>query len=90
MVQPPDKYSMKRKFLKGLPEDLVKNLLKSRHVSAEHTSLATLLCEVKAMESSLQAFQNYKSDHAERATTLRNSSNSNSHSTSHNQMLPVI
>ena len=53
---------MKRKFLKGLPE----NLLKSRCVSAEHTSLTTLLREVKAMESSLQAFQNYKSDCAKR------------------------
>ena len=30
MVQPPDKYSMMRKFLKGLPEDLVENLLKSQ------------------------------------------------------------
>ena len=30
MVQPPDEYSMKRKFLKGLPEDLVENLLKCR------------------------------------------------------------
>jgi hypothetical protein len=29
MVQPPDKYSMKRKFLQGLPKDLVENLLKS-------------------------------------------------------------
>ena len=69
---PPDKYSMKRKFLKGLPEDLIKNLLKSRCVSAEHTSLTTLLHEVKAMESSLQAFQNYKSDRAERPTAPRN------------------
>ena len=79
MVQPPDKYSMKRKFLKELPEDLVENLLKSRHVSVEHTSLTTLLREVKAMESLLQAFQNYKSDHAKRLTTSRNTSNSNSH-----------
>jgi hypothetical protein len=29
MVQPPDKYLMKRKFLKGLPKDLIENLLKS-------------------------------------------------------------
>ena len=90
MVQPPDEYSMKRKFLKGLSEDLIENLLKSRHVSAEHTSLTTLLCEVKVMESLLQAFQNYKSDRAERLTTLRNTSNSNSHGTSNNQMLRVV
>ena len=90
MVQPPDKYSMKRKFLKGLPEDLVKNLLKSRRVSAEHASLTTLLREVKAMESSLQAFQNYKSDHAERLTAPRNTSNSNSHNSSNNRTLRVV
>ena len=90
MVQPPDEYSMKRKFLKGLPEDLVENLLKSRCVSAEHTSLTTLLREVKAMESSLQAFQNYKSDYAERPTAPRNTSNSNSHNTSNNQTPRVI
>jgi hypothetical protein len=49
MVQPPDEYSMKRKFLQGLPEDIVENLLKSRRVSAEHTSMDKLLREVKAM-----------------------------------------
>ena len=90
MVQPPDEYSMKRKFLKGLLKDLVKNLLKSRCVSAEHTSLTTLLCEVKAKESLLQAFQNYKSDCAERPTTSRNTSNSNSHNISNNQTPRVV
>ena len=62
MVQPPDEYSMKRKFLNGLPEDLVENLLKARQVSAEHTSISKLLCKVKAMESSSQAFHNYRSE----------------------------
>ena len=62
MVQPPDKYSLKRKFIEGLPEDLVENLLKLCHVSAEHTPLNRLLEEVKAMESFIQAYQNYKSD----------------------------
>ena len=90
MVQPPDEYSMKRKFLKGLPKDLVKNLLKSRCVSAEHTSMTTLLHEVKVMESSLPAFQNYKIDCAERPTTLRNTRNSNFHSTSNNQTPRVV
>src|ERR1700729_3086394 len=71
MVQPPDKYSLKRKFIEGLPEDLVENLLKSRRVSAEHTPLNRLLEEVKAMESSIQAYQNYKSDRQERSTTQK-------------------
>ena len=90
MVQPPDEYSMKRKFLKGLPEDLVENLLKSRRPSAEHTSPTTLLCEVKAMESSLQAFQNYKRDRAERLTAPRNNSNSNSQNTSNNRTPRIV
>ena len=54
MVQPPDKYSLKQKFIEGLPEDLVENLLKSRCISAEHTPLNKLLEKVKAMESSIQ------------------------------------
>src|SRR6202050_4946631 len=71
MVQPPDKYSLKRKFLEGLPEDLVENLLKLCCVSAEHTPLNRLLEEVKAMESSIQAYQNYKSDRQEQSTTQK-------------------
>ena len=62
MVQPPDKYSMKRKFLGGLPNNLVENLFKSHSVTAEHTPIEKLLREVKAMESSIQAIQNYRSD----------------------------
>jgi hypothetical protein len=62
MVQPPNKYSLNRKFIEGLPEDLIENLLKSCHMSAEHIPLNRLLEEVKAMESSIQAYQNYKSD----------------------------
>ena len=42
------------------------------------------------MESSLQAFQNYKSDCAERQTAPRNTSNSNSHNASNNQTPRVI
>ena len=71
MVQPPDEYSMKRKFLQGLPDDLVENLLKSRRVSAEHTSIEKLLREVKAMESSIQAYHNYKNERSERSVVLR-------------------
>src|ERR1700683_3279892 len=65
MVQPPDKYSMKRKFLKGLPEDIVEGLLKVRHMSAEHASMVRILHEVKVMESSIQAYHNYKSERQE-------------------------
>src|SRR6202050_2365617 len=71
MVQPTNKYSLKRKFIEGLPEDLVENLLRSHRVSVEHTPLNRLLEEVKAMESSIQAYQNYKSDQQERSTTQK-------------------
>jgi hypothetical protein len=50
---------MKRKFLDGLPDDLIKNVFKARRVSAEHTPIHQLLKEVKAMESVIQAYQNY-------------------------------
>ena len=51
--------TLKRKFLDGLPDDLVENLFKARRVSAEHTPIHQLLREVKAMESAIQAYQNY-------------------------------
>jgi len=38
MVIPPDEYSMKKKFLKGLPIDMIDHLLKTRWVTAKHTS----------------------------------------------------
>ena len=62
MVQRPDEYPMKRKFLGGLPDDLIKNLFKLHCVTAEHTPIDKRLGEVKAMESSIQAIQNYRSD----------------------------
>ena len=69
MVQPPDKYSMKRIFLDGLPNDLVENLFKARRVSAEHTPIHRLLREVKAMESAIQAYQNYRSERSDKPST---------------------
>jgi hypothetical protein len=59
MVQPPDEYLMKRKFLDGLPNNLVKNPFKARCVSVEHMPIHQLLKEVKVMESAIQAHQNY-------------------------------
>ena len=81
MVQPPDEYSFKRDFLKGLPQDLVENLMKSRRVSAEHTPIDILLEEVKAMESNLQAVENHRQsrrddgNHSRSNTTHANNNN---------------
>src|SRR5216684_8444973 len=60
MVQRPDEYSFKRDFLRGLPQELVENLMKSRRLSAEHTPMDVLLDEVKAMESNLKAVKNHR------------------------------
>src|ERR1700683_1911202 len=38
-------------------------------MSAEHTSMARILHEVKAMESSIQAYHNYKSERQEQSST---------------------
>src|ERR1700720_4527177 len=62
IAQTADEYSMQRKFLGGLPDDLVENLFQSCCVTAEHTPIDKLVCEVKAMESSIQAIQNYRSN----------------------------
>ncbi|KIM85631.1 hypothetical protein PILCRDRAFT_5303 [Piloderma croceum F 1598] len=99
MVQTPDEYSMKRKFLEGLPDDLVENLFKSRRVSAEHTSLSKLLREVKAMESSIQAYHNYRNEQSERlnvpkstgstSTPQPNTSNNRTNRVSNREATPV-
>ncbi|KIK14944.1 hypothetical protein PISMIDRAFT_16895 [Pisolithus microcarpus 441] len=52
MVQLPDEYSMKRKFVNGLPLPIAEGVLKSRGVSAEHTPMDQILIEVQRMETS--------------------------------------
>jgi hypothetical protein len=54
MVERPDGYTMRRRFLEGLPHELVDNIVKSRGVSAEHSSMAELLEEARKMESALK------------------------------------
>jgi hypothetical protein len=90
MVQPPDEYSMKRKFLRGLPEDIVENLLKSRRVSAEHTSMDKLLHEVKAMERSIQAYHNYRNERHERPSISGTTKPSGTTTTTNNTRVPHV
>ncbi|KIK10985.1 hypothetical protein PISMIDRAFT_19899 [Pisolithus microcarpus 441] len=59
MVQPPDEYSMKRKFVNGLPLPIAEGVLKSRGVSAEHTPMDQILIEVQRMESALKLINNH-------------------------------
>jgi len=62
MVVPPDEYSMKKKFLKGLPIDMIDHLLKTRRITTEHTLFDVILEEAKAMECSTQSFNLYKKE----------------------------
>jgi hypothetical protein len=57
MVNRPDDYSMRRDYLKGLPHDIVKQLYKSRGISAEHSSKEEMLDAVKQIESAIQFVQ---------------------------------
>ena len=71
MVRRPDNYTFKRKFLLGLPHELVEKLYTSRRVTAEHTPLNRLLHEVKAMESSMQAVERHKHVRQQQLQQLR-------------------
>ncbi|KIK20524.1 hypothetical protein PISMIDRAFT_12904 [Pisolithus microcarpus 441] len=59
MVQLPDEYSMKRKFINGLPLPIAEGVLKSRGVLAEHTPMDQILIEVQRMESALKLINNH-------------------------------
>ena len=89
MVQPPDEYSFKRDFLKGLPQELVENLMKSRRVSAEHTPLEILLEEVKAMESNLQAVENHRHSRREEGGNTRHSQTNSAQNNITNNSRPI-
>ncbi|KAH7917304.1 hypothetical protein BV22DRAFT_1052531 [Leucogyrophana mollusca] len=51
MVQQPDEYTFRRRFLDGLPHALVEDVLKTRGISAEYSRIEDILREVKAMEN---------------------------------------
>ena len=55
MVQPPDDYSFKRKYIRGLPHSLVKSILEARGISAEHSTIEEILEEVQQMETAQKA-----------------------------------
>ena len=59
MVEPPDSYSFRRKYLGGLPQTIVKMALEVRGISAEHSSIEEILDEVKRVESAQKALNLY-------------------------------
>ena len=59
MVQPPNEYSIRRKFINGLPMSIVEGVVKSRGISAEHSPMEQILVEVQRMESVLKMINNH-------------------------------
>ena len=51
MVEPPDSYSFRRKYLGGLPQTIVKTALEAHRISTEHSSIEEILDKVKHVES---------------------------------------
>ena len=80
MVQPPNEYSVQRKFINGLPMSIAEGVIKSRGISAEHSPMEQILIEVQRMASALKMINNHsqaqqaKSLHADNRTKEGSSS----------------
>ena len=59
MVEPPDSYSFRRKYLGGLLQTIVKMVLEAHRISAEQSSIEEILDEVKHVESAQKALNLY-------------------------------
>ena len=59
MVEPPDSYSFRRKYLGGLPQTIIKTVLKVCGISTEHSSIEEILVEVKHVKSAQKALNLY-------------------------------
>ena len=65
MVEPPDSYSFRRKYLGGLPQTIVKTALEARGISTEHSSIEEILDEVKRVESAQKTLNLYTKQSAQ-------------------------
>ena len=55
MVEPPDDYSFRRKFIRGLPHSIIKTVLEAQGIMVEHSTMDEILNEVKRMEGAQKA-----------------------------------
>lgn len=55
MIQHPDNYSFRRKFIHSLPHVIVKSVFEARGISTEHSMIKEILDEVQCMESAQKA-----------------------------------
>ncbi|KDQ59354.1 hypothetical protein JAAARDRAFT_192858 [Jaapia argillacea MUCL 33604] len=88
MVERPDDYTLRRKFLCGLPTNIAELLLHSRNISAEHSPVELILEEAIQMESSNRFLWSYQHQSTEetvnRSSRPEVSQNSTSNAVKHN------
>ena len=60
MISPPDQGTMKRRFLNGLPHDIVETTLKSRAINIEMASPDEIIEAIRQMEATLHYIQGRK------------------------------
>lgn len=60
MVQRPDEYTMRRRFMDGLPMEIIEIMMRSRSISSEHSSLEEIIDQAKQVESSMDYLDRYK------------------------------
>ena len=77
MVQPPDEYSVRRKFINGLPMSIAEGVVKSCGISMEHLPMEQILVEVQRMESALKMISSYS--RAQQVKSSHKSSSADNH-----------
>jgi len=60
MVQPPDEYSVRRRFLSEIDPKIRETMLVSRGISAEHSSMNAILDYAREVEAAIQQNQRYE------------------------------
>jgi hypothetical protein len=60
MIHPPDRGTMKRQFLNGLPHDIVEATLKSRPINIEMASPDEIIDAIRQMEATIYYIQGRK------------------------------
>ena len=76
MIQCPDPYSMKKKFLKGLPHEIVKEVFCTYKISAEHSTIEEIIEATRQMENAFEYIEHHsKVDSHQPKVTSTNQNN---------------
>jgi hypothetical protein len=80
MIHPPDRGTMKRRFLKGLPNEILETTLKSRPINVELVTPDELIESIRQMEATLHYLQSRKRSENPTSHPTGGSSGNKSHS----------